>query len=125
MHLSVAVVFSSIFNHYGLSCTIVGGQAAAYWSRTPGSADVDIVTESPDKISAILENCNFKQSEKNSFRYIHEKFDVLIELVSDSIDIAGIKNIKPVSISPSDIDDPVTASLMPGVALVTTLSLLS
>ena len=116
LHFSVALVFSSIFNKHHLACTIVGGQSAAYWMRTPASTDVDFVSPVSHSIAVILEKCGFIRSSGRSYRYQHTTTGVLIEFVGETIAIAAISTPETVEVSPSDIDDPLVRSLMPGPA---------
>lgn len=118
LHLAVSVAFSSIFKKNGLPCIIVGGQSAAFWMRVPGSTDVDFVSSEIDKIAIVLTKCGFKKSADVSFRFIHPETNVLIELVSDTIDIAGMKSGGTVDVVPSDIEDPVVRSFLQAPAEV-------
>ncbi len=116
LHEAVALVFSSIFRAFGIPCTIVGGQSAAYWMRMPGSRDVDFVSENCSSIAQILEKCSFVKSDSFHFRFKHPLSNVLIELVDEKIVIKGVKKVDKVEILPDDIQDPVVKSLMPGTA---------
>jgi integral membrane sensor domain MASE1 len=42
---AIAIVFSSIFNKFGIQCTIAGGQSAAYWMRMPIFAGIKTVAD--------------------------------------------------------------------------------
>lgn len=114
LHFAISIVFSSIFKKSGLSCIIVGGQSAAYWLRLPGSNDIDFVSPDLQKIANILEQCGFTKSSDLSFRYVHPTTNIMIELVGEQIAIADIKTPGSVLVEPSDIDDALVRSLMPG-----------
>lgn len=116
LHEAVAVVFSSIFRKYSIQCIIVGGQAAAFWMRMPGSVDVDFVSADSTRIAYLLERCGFKRSDDFAFRYRHTETDVLVELVGESIRIEGVKKVETVEIAPDDIDELSVKSLMQGTA---------
>lgn len=118
LHLAVSIVFSSILKKNRLPCIIVGGQSASYWMRVPGSIDVDFVSPSIDKIATVLEQCGFVKSPDCSFRYVHTETNVLIELVGERVDVAGMKSGLTVTVEPGDIEDPLVRSLMPGPAEV-------
>ncbi|MCB1191400.1 MAG: hypothetical protein H7A23_15260 [Leptospiraceae bacterium] len=112
LHLAVAIVFSSILRKYNLSCILVGGQSAAYWSRTIGSTDTDFVSRDTDIFSEILLKIGFYQKDNFSFRFYHPSFNILIELVGEKIEIGNIKNPRTVYIKQNDINDPLVKSLM-------------
>jgi hypothetical protein len=116
LHYAVSIAFSSILKKHGLPCAIVGGQAAAYWMRLPGSTDVDFVSQHSNEIANVLEQCGFKRSNNFTFRFTHSATNVLIELVGERIDIAGIKSPATVAVMPNDIHDPLVRSLMTGPA---------
>jgi hypothetical protein len=118
LHFAVSIVFSSVLNNHGFPCIIVGGQSAAYWMRIPGSTDVDFVSPVSKDIAIIFEQCGFRKSEQFSFRFHHPETNVLIELVGDRIEIAGIKSTETVVVEPDDIEDPLVRSLMSGPAKV-------
>jgi hypothetical protein len=118
LHLAVSIVFSAIFNAHGISCIIVGGQSAAYWMRVPGSTDVDFVSSDIQKVTSALMQCGFSQSSDFLFRFIHSDPDVLVEIVGENIDAAGMKSEGSVNIEPNDVEDELVRSLMPGPAIV-------
>ena len=115
LHEAVALVFSSIFRKFGVQCTIVRGQSAAYWMRMPSSNDVDFVTENSNALVEALESCGFIK-DGYQFRYKHPETDVLIELVSEKLTIKGVRKIITVEIQPAEIEDPVVKELMQGTA---------
>lgn len=114
LHFTVSIVFSSILKKYRLPCIIVGGQSASYWMRVPGSTDVDFVSPNIDKIATVLEQCGFVKSPDCSFRYVHTVTKVLIELVGERVEVAGMKSGLTVTVEPGDIEDPLVRLLMPG-----------
>jgi len=67
------------------ACVIVGGQSAAYWMRLPGSTDIDFVTPGYSKITIALEQCGFIRSADMSFRYVHTKTNIMIELLVSTL----------------------------------------
>lgn len=118
LHFAISIVFSAILKKHQLSCVIVGGQSAAYWMRLPGSTDVDFVSSDIKKIASVLEGCGFQVDEEYKFRYLHPATNVLIELVGEHIDIRGINASATVAVKPTDINDSLVKSLMPGPAEV-------
>ena len=118
LHFAISIVFSSILTKHGLQCAIVGGQAAAYWMRLPGSTDVDFVSQHSIKIAKIFEQCGFERSKDFAFRFTHSTTNVMIELVGERIDIAGITSPTTVAVMPKDVHDPLVRSLMTGPAEV-------
>lgn len=118
LHFAVSIVFSSILKKHGLPCTIVGGQAAAYWMRLPGSTDVDFVSPQTSEIANVFELCGFERSKDVSFRFNHRTTNVLIELVGERISVAGIRSPSTVAVLPKDIHDPLVRTLMIGPAEV-------
>ncbi|MBU1896979.1 nucleotidyltransferase [Myxococcota bacterium] len=111
LHLAVAVVFSSIFNENGIKTIIVGGQAVSLILRTSESRDVDFITSNTTKLQEILTNIGFEQ---DSFRYRHNKYNVLIEIVGEEVNIAGIKGDDEslAVISSDDIEDELVRKLI-------------
>jgi hypothetical protein len=116
LHFAISLVFSSILKKYRLPCIIVGGQAAAYWMRLPGSTDVDFVSPDSANVADILEKCGFEKGQDLSFRFCHPATNVLIELVGKRIDIAGIQTPATTEVQPKDVNDSVVRALMPGPA---------
>ncbi len=116
LHYAISLVFASIFHKFDFPCIIVGGQSAAYWMHMPVSMDIDLVSSQVYQISSILESCGFHKSDGSSFRYIHPETNVLVELVGDKIEIAGLSDLAPDLVSIPEVDDPFVQSLMLGPA---------
>jgi hypothetical protein len=70
LHEAVALVSSSIFRAFGIQCTIVGGQSAAYWMRMPGSSDVDFISQNCGNL--IKDN----DIEENLLKILKEKLHI-------------------------------------------------
>ena len=123
LHLAVATVFSSIFWERTIRVIVVGGQAATWWLRVSGSRDVDFVTSDFERVRDILQMAGFEPTDA-AFRLIHPgataTSSVLVELVGETIKVAGIQaDTRAVStIQPDDIGNPAVRRLMRGDALV-------
>lgn len=119
LHLAVAVVFSAIFRAAGTSVVIVGGQAATHWLRADGSRDADFVTRDYQMVRDTLLRSGFRVADA-PFRLVQDKTNVLIELVGEQIEIAGlIADVTSVAtIRKTDISSDVVRGLMPADALV-------
>lgn len=115
LHEAVALVFSSIFRKFGIQCTIVGGQSAAYWMRMPSSTDVDFVTKNGKQMSEALENCGFVKTDF-TFRFKHPSTNILIEIVDEQVSINSVRKIDTVEVEQDEIEDPIVKALMPGSA---------
>lgn len=123
LHLAVAAVFSSIFLAHSVRVVVVGGQAATHWLRVSGSRDVDFVSSDFGSVRDTLLAAGFRATD-SPFRLLHPGTttltSVLIELVGDVIDIAGVQgDLRAVTtIRPDDVEDAAVRRLMRGDALV-------
>jgi hypothetical protein len=119
LHLAVALVFSSIFRANGVDVVVVGGQAASHWLRVVGSTDTDFVTTRFHTVRDTLLDVGFVVSGA-PFRLIHAGADVLIELVGETIQVAGIQADAQsvITVRRSDIAHQAVSALMPGPASV-------
>lgn len=123
LHLAVGLVFSSIFKAYGAEVVVVGGQAASYWLRIGGSTDVDFVARDFESTRDTLASVGFVTTNA-PFRLIHgdssANASVLIELVGEAVEVAGIRPAKDavITVVTADIESPTIRRLMMGDALV-------
>lgn len=119
-HFAISLVFSSIFKNYGIKLVIVGGQSVAYWNRINVSQDADFISDN-NEVTAILESIGFSVDANFRFRLLHEEFNAFVEIVGESLRIAGIDfsiSDNVIEVFPSDIDDELVASLMKANALI-------
>lgn len=118
LHFAVALIISSYFRRLGVRCCIVGGQAAAYWMRITGSVDSDFVIGNTGKAAELLETVGFKRDSGRSYQFLHSQYSLLVELVGEEIEVAGVKLDRTVLISPNEVSDKFTKKLMAGPAEV-------
>lgn len=123
LHFAVAAVFSSIFLQHSIRAVIVGGQAATHWLRVAGSRDADFVVSDYHGVKDALEAVGFAPTDA-PYRLLHPgtspKSSVLIELVGESIEIAGLRPRQDAvtTIAAADIESPLVRDLMGTKALV-------
>lgn len=124
LHLAVALVFSSIYKSNGVDVIVVGGQAATHWLRIDGSIDVDFVAPDFDTVRDSLLAVGFVLTGRSLFRLVcpdaEPNRSVLIELVGETVEIAGIRAglDSIITVRALDIENPIVRELMAGDALV-------